>query len=668
MKAKLNLSGEGIKQFFLANGEKIVLGGVVIALLGFLYSAITAKPLDDSKSPEAIKRQSALLMSQINSEGTPPAGQPPKLPDPSSPIAPQALKWPTEISPLIFPELKKRSDPTILPVEEVQIASGVAIFGYAPLLGPGAPGGVGGPLPAIANDHGPAYAGVGATAAKGSTTAPTDEHFNPQGMTGAAKPGDLPRMKTYAIITGLVPWSKQCEEYSNRFEFAVPPSLPTSDPSQPTANTALQTGQAQLPEYIYFKVQRTEASEPKETDWKAISYGAALNDIAAWSNQSGVQDIVDPNYIFPEAKVKMGGSEYTTHITWPLPPLFLKIWGFEASHPKVKLNMPQDFNSPLQPQTADPSQANFDNAQGVVQAPAQPAAKPFGPGVGMAGRDHDHDYNPGGGRFGAGFGAPAPAMTPDNTVVVDNKLFRFIDLTAEPGKTYRYRIQLVVNNPNFGLLPDCLLDSNTAKVATLSSDWAVTGPVAIPRDSRLLADSVSVAVPGKSEPKAKLSVLAIVKAKPATEGVSTPLTGEVPLEALKDLFGTNEVISMGGIVDLHDLMFDKVVDVPEGGLYRKVEKVTIDTDQTTLLDLRNDDPLAMNPKSKGPTEMLFMDSSGRLVTADSAADSLVVKDYKERTTVPVNSMMTPSEPPVDPRQKGPKGVDKGPKGPKSDHQ
>jgi hypothetical protein len=275
----------------------------------------------------------------------------------------------------------------------------------------------------------------------------------------------------------------------------------------------------------------------------------------------------------------------------------------------------------------------------------------------MSGRDHDHDYNPAGGRFGgaAGFGAPAPAMTPDNTVVVDNKLFRFIDLTAEPGKTYRYRIQLVVNNPNFGLLPDCLQDANTAKAATLSSDWAVTGPVAIPRDWHLLADSVAVI--GRNEPKAKLSVLAIVKAKPATEGVSTPLTSDVPLEALKDLFGPTELVPMGGIVDLHDLTFADIADVPEGGLKRKVEKVNIDTEQTTLLDLRNDDPLGTNPRSKGPTEMLFMDASGRLITADSAADSLVVKDYKERTAVPVNSMMTPSEPAPDPRQKGaPKGT------------
>jgi hypothetical protein len=668
MKAKLNLSGEGIKQFFLVNGEKIVLGGVVIALLGFLYSAITARPLDETKSPEVIKRESAALMGRINDpNSTPPAGERPKLPEPPPQMPPGTDKWPTEISPLIFPELKKRSDPTILPVEEVQIASGVAIVGYAPPLAPGAAAGV---LPAVGNDHSPA-GGVGAAAgaAKGAASGQADERFSPQGMMGAAKPGDEPRAKTYAIITGLVPWSKECEEYNNRFEYAVPPSLPTTDPSQPAPNSSLQTGQPQQPEYIYFRVQRTDVLQPTEDDWKkgTISYGAALNEVKAWSNQSGVQDIVAPEYLLQDTKAKIGGTEYNTFITSPLPPMFLKIWGFEAAHPKVKLNVQQDFNSPIQPQTPDLAQANFDNAQGVVQTPAQPAAKPFGPGVGMAGRDHDHDYNPGGGRFGgaAGFGAPAPAMTPDNTVVVDNKLFRFIDLTAEPGKTYRYRIQLVVNNPNFGLLPDCLLDANTAKVAILVSDWAVTSPITIPRDYRLLADSVSVI--GRSEPKAKLNVLAIVKAKPATEGVWTPLTSDVWLEALKELSTPAEVISMGGIVDLHELTFSDIADVPEGGLKRKVEKVNIDTGQTMLLDLRNDDPLGTNPRSKGPTEMLFMDSSGGLVTADSAADSLVVKDYKERTTPPANSMMTPSEPTPTPKglPKGP--VEKGPKGPKSDH-
>src|SRR5262245_26913268 len=161
MKVKLNLSGEGIKQFFLVNGEKIVLGGVVIALLGFLYSAITAKPLDETKSPDVIKRESAALTSKIHEESMPPAGEHSKLPEPAPPVPQGPLMWQTEISPLIFPELKKRSDPTILPIEEVQIVSGVAIVGYAPPLAAGAAGGV---MPAAGNDHGPAP-GVGAGAA-----------------------------------------------------------------------------------------------------------------------------------------------------------------------------------------------------------------------------------------------------------------------------------------------------------------------------------------------------------------------------------------------------------------------------------------------------------------------------------------------------------------------
>jgi hypothetical protein len=676
MKVKLNLSGEGIKQFFLVNGEKIVLGGVVIALLGFLYSAITAKPLDETKSPDVVKRESAVLMNRISDPNSvPPAGEHPKLPDPPPPIPQNSIKWPTEISPLIFPELKKRSDPTILPIEELQIASGVAIVGFAPQLASGAPGSVGGvlPTPMAGNEHGPAYAGVGgpAAAAKGAAAGQTeDQRFNPQGMTGAAKPGDEPRVKTYAIITGLVPWSKQCEEYSNRFEFAVPPSLPPSDPTQPTPVSSLQTGQPQLPEYIYFLVQRTEALQPKgDADWPQTNYyGAALKDIAAWSNQSGVQEIVDPNYVFQPATVKMKGQDFTTYITWPLPPLFLKIWGFEATHPKVKLNVPQDVLIPGAQPGPDLAQPDFDGVQGGARAAAAPAAGPAVGAFGPVGAGREHGYNPSGGRFGGGafIGQPAPAApVGTDAVVVDNKLFRFIDSTAEPGKTYRYRIKLVVNNPNYGLLPDCL-DANVSKAATLYSDWAVTGPVTIPRDYRLLADSVSIA--GRSEPKAKLTVLAIVKAKPATEGVSTPLTGDVPLEALKELSGPTEVIPMGGIVDLHDLAFGDIVDVPEGGLKRKVEKVSIDTDQTTLLDLRNDDPLGTNPRSKGPTEMLLMDSSGRLIAADSAADSLVVADYKERTKLPPDQNMLnvqPAPQPTPTQRQGPTPKqDKGPKGPK----
>jgi hypothetical protein len=65
---KPSLSKDGIQQFFLANGEKLLLGITMVILLGFFYSALTAKPLDESNSPEAIKTASNSLQSQVGNE------------------------------------------------------------------------------------------------------------------------------------------------------------------------------------------------------------------------------------------------------------------------------------------------------------------------------------------------------------------------------------------------------------------------------------------------------------------------------------------------------------------------------------------------------------------------------------------------------------------------
>jgi hypothetical protein len=51
-----------------------------------------------------------------------------------------------------------------------------------------------------------------------------------------------------------------------------------------------------------------------------------------------------------------------------------------------------------------------------------------------------------------------------------------------------------------------------------------------------------------------------------------------------------------------------------------------------LLDVRNDEPLGVS-KTKGPTEMVFIDSSGRMKTYNSAVDATALKDYQQRTTL-----------------------------------
>ena len=653
MKAKLNLSGEGIKQFFLFNGEKIALGAVALILLGFVYSAITAKPLDDSKSPPVIQRDSTALMARIQeSNSTPPGGQAhdfaTMVDNEIKTLPVGSMKWPTEISPLIFPELKKRSDPTIFPVEELQIASGSAIIGYTqPLAVPGAaPGAV-------------APAAAGAPAGPAAAGSAESKRFSPLGMIGVNPPGAEPRAKTFAIITGLIPWAKQIEEYSNRFEFAVPPSVP-ADATRPGGGvTQIQSGQPETPDYYYFNIDRLEITDPtdQKLNWANAQhvltpkvYFDVQSDIKAWASQwQPSQDIVDQNYLFPPKDLTVARGPMSTYITWPLPPMFLRNWGFEAAHPKVRLNIVEDQTAPQVQPGVEPGKAD---EFGVAAAP--PAAT----AVGNAAMEHGAAAITAKQGFGAnpGFGQAIPyagAAGSADAVVVDNKLFRFIDLTAEPGKTYRYRVQLVVKSPNFGLLPDCLADANSSKTATLASSWSETGPITIPRDYRLLADSVQVL--GRGEPKAKMQILAIVKAKPTTESAPTPLSSDVYLEALKEPKNPTEWIALGGLVELHDLTFDDVPDVPEGGLKRKVEKVNLDTDQLMLLDLRNDDPLGSG-RSKGPAEMLFIDSAGNLVTHDSAADKLVVEDYNERTKVPENLMQPNYDAPTPPKNsKGPAG-------------
>jgi len=73
---------------------------------------------------------------------------------------------------------------------------------------------------------------------------------------------------------------------------------------------------------------------------------------------------------------------------------------------------------------------------------------------------------------------------------VEHLLFRFFDFTVQPGKHYRYRVKLVLANPNYGMLPHFLEKEGMEKVKTLETDWSDPSPsVAVPLDSQVLAVS-----------------------------------------------------------------------------------------------------------------------------------------------------------------------------------
>ena len=66
-------------------------------------------------------------------------------------------------------------------------------------------------------------------------------------------------------------------------------------------------------------------------------------------------------------------------------------------------------------------------------------------------------------------------------------MFRFVDPTVEPGKTYRYRVQVRMANPNFGKKEDVAFPS-LAELKELESSWPVDTPtITIPEEYFLYA-------------------------------------------------------------------------------------------------------------------------------------------------------------------------------------
>ena len=69
--------------------------------------------------------------------------------------------------------------------------------------------------------------------------------------------------------------------------------------------------------------------------------------------------------------------------------------------------------------------------------------------------------------------------------------FRFLDQTVEPGKEYRYRVNISLNNPNEGLTPRELSDPQTAKVSILTSYYSEPSDLALVPGDGFLVRSMS---------------------------------------------------------------------------------------------------------------------------------------------------------------------------------
>lgn len=99
------------------------------------------------------------------------------------------------------------------------------------------------------------------------------------------------------------------------------------------------------------------------------------------------------------------------------------------------------------------------------------------------------------------------SRTMDGRQLPEFALFRFIDLSVKPGHTYRYRVKLVLRNPNFGRPEFQLLEPKESKAQYIESPTTEpTAAVVIPQDVHLLA--VEVNPPrGTADASARLAVV-----------------------------------------------------------------------------------------------------------------------------------------------------------------
>jgi hypothetical protein len=681
--AKINFSGDRIKKFFIGNGEKLVLVLTSLLFLAFLYSAITAKPLDDSKSPDAIKRESGQLVASLqmptwdgpdgekNKLGLAPPHFKQQADNSMRPIAGQKLKPSHEWDPPLFPELIKRMDPEIFAVEDLQVDAGRGIVPYRPAAAAGGPiarpgGGPGfrpgSPPVGPPTMGGPPMGGGPGRPGFGGEEMARGRTDQTASLPGVHAPGADADRKTYVVITGAVPVEKEVEEFRRRFEYAMPAIADVSR----SRSASQYTNQTDSPHYFCFLIDRSEVkdADDKTRNWVPILSKAvyansdAIKDIGKWFTTA--PEIVNPDDVFQPESAGNGNNQFNAYITWPLPPLFLKNWGFEAAHPKVKLNITQEAPQENQPDTTQPG-GNLENVAPEARSRFGGPNMPGGPPPGVF-----HGPGPNvGGPPGPGNRGMYSMQSPD--VFVDPyKLFRFVDLTAEPGKTYRYRVQILVYNPNWGLSADCLdpkaIQAGTDKKRLSESPPTETPPITVPHEYQILADSINAPGGRLSELKARINLLAIAKTPMAeTPGGNSSSNPDTYVEVVKDL-----ELPLGGIAFLHDAELDKVLDMSTESV-RKVEKINVDTDQTVLLDVRNDKPLG-DGKAREATEMLLMDGSGNLYNASRAADKLVLDDYQQRTKPPTEMKESSAEnanPRLGPTQAGPPrgGPPTGAKGP-----
>ena len=486
-KPRVKVNGRGIKGLLIKHVEKLALGVLALVALVIVYSGAKVEGVDASLQPDRIESaarsaeqhlradtwqdESAQRDEQLNF---------PQRADLS--LVPTSLEGYATTLPLdppTTPAVTRRHDPQLFTVEylETTVVSGpIAILprrllgqayggGYGGEGGRAAPGprtsapygGRGGRGPAMSRDpysppgadrrrrgnrdrRGREYDSFGSSENADGFAYEDVRTLSPNQM---ARIGDLfappadpevtVRPALFVVVTGLVPFKEQIEEYDRTFKDAA-----GYDP------------QRDYPEYLDYLVQRADVTGGGPPQWEDVKLSTERDErVRSWPE---IQEIADPAYLDPYLA-----------LVYPLPPLLMRDPATYALHSRVSaMSAQSDYGS-----SYGLEEDSLQNAPTMDEGPSAPGAlRGRSGGLGLGGGEAAYGGRRGGmnmmlrgGRTGmpigrdpyggeGGRGGYSPYGMGMTGEQADHKMFRFFDFDVQPGRKYAYRVKVQYVDPN----------------------------------------------------------------------------------------------------------------------------------------------------------------------------------------------------------------------------
>lgn len=388
----------------------------------------------------------------------------------------------------------------------------------------------------------------------------------------------------YVAVRGIFPLRRQLQELVDKLNLA------TADLSSARSKLVFQD----------FKIQRQRAVDSQQgwTEWQEVDRRVALEVLRQTVHEAEPleQGVIDPTF------------------TMPLPMRVVGYWGDHATHPGIKnfeLSPEQlEKQVKIQRELLEQQNAN-ENAQqsrqlggfaslradmGALQRRAagnEDLLRQVAKGVEEdGGQNVDLDQ--------LKKEIKQSARASDNLL-----LFRFFDFDVDPGQAYRYRVRLVVRNPNHGLPPEQVAHPGVVAGETRQTPWSKpTPPVVVQDDTHYFLNNV-LTDRRLQMPKATMEIFHWLADAGTTVHVNGQevnlgqfIGGEANVEVIRPAAGTFQ------LEDIRITSRDALLDL--------VQRPRIDPQDHPDLDLPTDNRRRLDFPDQG----LVLNGSGQLVRID----------------------------------------------------